>query len=58
LSILNVVAFVTAHERTVGEPDATVEGVAIKLEIAGAGTTVTVAFAVAASPAALVAVRV
>lgn len=58
LLMLNVVAFVTAHERTVETPDIKADGVAIKLEIVGAGTTVTVAFAVDASPAALVAVSV
>jgi len=53
-----VVAFVTTHERTAVAPDTRVDGVAIKLEIAGAATTVTVTFAVDATPAALVAVSV
>lgn len=58
LSMPTVVAFVTTHERTAVAPDTRVDGVAIKLEIAGAATTVTVTFAVDATPAALVAVSV
>jgi hypothetical protein len=56
--MLNVAAFVTVHERTALTPDIKLDGVAIKLEIVGAGTTVTVTVAVDVMPAALVAVRV
>jgi hypothetical protein len=58
LLMLRVVVLLVVHERTAAAPDGKIDGVAIKLEIAGGGITVTVNCAVDVTPAALVAVSV
>jgi len=58
LSMLRVVVLLVVHERIAAAPDVKIDGVAMKLDMAGGRTTVTVNCAVDVTPATLVAVSV
>jgi hypothetical protein len=58
LLMLSVVVLLVVHERTAAAPDVKIDGVAMKLDMAGGRTTVTVNCAVDVTPEALVAVSV
>jgi hypothetical protein len=57
-SMLRLVALLVVHERTEVAPEVMVDGVAIKLEMDGARTTLTANLAVDTVPVELVAVNV
>jgi hypothetical protein len=56
--MLRVVVLLVVHERIAAAPDVKIDGVAMKLDMAGGRTTVTVNCAVDVTPATLVAVSV